>query len=384
MASDKSANKKDLQDKLDKCRKRCEELREQMKSILKLDGVQGVDEKEVYLLKDATGSSSSNPINYQPTKRGDFLGHFGKIYALHWGHESKYIVTASQDGKLIIWDAFTRNKKLALTLPSAWVMTCAFSPDNTMIASGGLDNIVTIHKVSEGTRNNTANDNNSKTNDFNSKTVYRELEQHDGYVSCARFIDNNQVISSSGDGSILLWDVESKTSTKSFMEHTGDVMFVSLNKDNNSLFCSGSVDATVKVWDIRTSEKYIGNFPYHTADVNTVCWFADMQSVLSGSDDGSVALLDMRSFRRLNRYFYSENQSLHSADPSGVTSVDCSHTGKFFFSAYDNGSVYLWDTLHASWANDLKHENRVSAVAVSPNGYALATACWDFNMRLFA
>jgi len=376
------SNKRVLQDNLDKCRKRCEELREQIKSILKLDGAL-TEEKEIYLLKDTAGQSSSNPpVDYQPTKRGDFMGHFGKIYALHWGHESKYIVTASQDGKLIIWDAYTRNKKLALTLPSAWVMTCAFSPDNTMIASGGLDNIVTIHKVSEGTSRN--DETGQKINDFNSKTVYRELEQHDGYVSCARFIDNNQVISSSGDGSILLWDVESKTSTKSFMEHTGDVMFVALNKDNNSLFCSGSVDATVKVWDIRTSEKYIGNFPYHTADVNTVCWFADMQSVLSGSDDGSVALLDMRSFRRLNRYFSSDNQSLHSADPSGVTSVDCSSTGKFFFSAYDNGSVYLWDTLHGTSIHDLKHENRVSAVAVSPNGYALATACWDFNMRLFA
>jgi len=56
----------------------------------------------------------------------------------------------------------------------------------------------------------------------------------------------------------------------------------------------------------------------------------------------------------------------------------------FFFSAYDNGSVFLWDTVNANWTNDLKHDNRVSAVAVSPNGYALATACWDFNMRLFA
>jgi guanine nucleotide-binding protein G(I)/G(S)/G(T) subunit beta-1 len=315
------------------------------------------------------------------------MGHFGKIYALHWGYESKYIVTASQDGKLIIWDAFTANKKLALTLPSAWVMTCAFSTDNSMIASGGLDNIVTIHKVSEGTGARAASDrlpDGQRANEFTSKTVYRELEQHDGYVSCARFVDNNVVISSSGDGSILLWDVESKQSTLSFMEHTGDVMFVSLNKENKSLFCSGSVDATVKIWDVRASEKYVGNFAYHMADVNTVQWFADMQAVLSGSDDGSVRLFDMRSFRQLSEYLNTENQSLHSADPSGVTCVDCSHTGRFFFSSFDNGNVYLWDTLQGSWGFNLPHENRVSAVAVSPNGYGVATACWDFNMRLFA
>jgi guanine nucleotide-binding protein G(I)/G(S)/G(T) subunit beta-1 len=382
------ASKRETQQRLEQCRKTCDELRDRIGKLL--------EQTDAKILRQMVSSNGSpEPVKYQPIQRRVYMGHFGKIYALHWGHESKYIVTASQDGKLIIWDAFTANKKLALTLPSAWVMTCAFSPDNSMIASGGLDNIVTIHKVSEGTNksNNTNNNNNNndksnqggaQSNDFTSKTVYRELEQHDGYVSCARFVDNNTVISSSGDGSILLWDVESKTSTKSFMEHTGDVMFVSLNKENSSLFCSGSVDATVKIWDIRTSEKYVGNFAYHQADVNTVNWYADMKAVLSGSDDGSVRLLDMRSFRQLNEYINVDNQSLHSADPSGVTSVDCSLTGRFFFSSFDNGSVYLWDTLHGTWAHDLKHENRVSAVAVSPNGYGLATACWDFNMRLFA
>jgi guanine nucleotide-binding protein G(I)/G(S)/G(T) subunit beta-1 len=378
------SSKKEQQQKIEQCRKTCDELRDRIGKLL--------EQTDAKILRQMVSNGSPEPVKYQPEQRRMYMGHFGKIYALHWGHESKYIVTASQDGKLIIWDAFTTNKKLALTLPSAWVMTCAFSPDNSMIASGGLDNIVTIHKVSEGKSSSAAtpapsnnNDaNGAPSNEFTSKTVYRELEQHDGYVSCARFIDNNTVISSSGDGSILLWDVESKTSTKSFMEHTGDVMFVSLNKENSSLFCSGSVDATVKIWDIRTSEKYVGNFAYHQADVNTVNWFADMKAVLSGSDDGSVRLLDMRSFRQLNEYINVDNQSLHSADPSGVTSVDCSLTGRFFFSSFDNGSVYLWDTLHGSWAHDLKHENRVSAVAVSPNGCGLATACWDFNMRLFA
>ena len=68
-------------------------------------------------------------------------GHFGKIYSLHWSSDSKDIVSASQDGKLLVWNAETSNKKVAIPLRSAWVMTCAFSPNGTLVASGGLDNL---------------------------------------------------------------------------------------------------------------------------------------------------------------------------------------------------------------------------------------------------
>ena len=40
-------------------------------------------------------------------------------------------------------DAFTTNKEHALTLPTTWVMGCAYSPSGTAVACGGLDNKVT-------------------------------------------------------------------------------------------------------------------------------------------------------------------------------------------------------------------------------------------------
>jgi WD40 repeat protein len=37
-------------------------------------------------------------------------GHFGKVYSMHWASDSVQLVSASQDGKLIVWNAFTTNK----------------------------------------------------------------------------------------------------------------------------------------------------------------------------------------------------------------------------------------------------------------------------------
>jgi len=75
---------------------------------------------------------------------------------------------------------------------------------------------------------------------------------------------------------------------------------------------------------------------------------------------------------------------LHCEDPAGVTSVDVSKSGHYIFAAYDNGHVYMWSTLQGEYICDLPHDSRVSSLGVSEDGYALATGCWDFNLRVFA
>jgi guanine nucleotide-binding protein G(I)/G(S)/G(T) subunit beta-1 len=85
----------------------------------------------------------------QPKMRRTLRGHFGKVYAMHWaGQGSPQLVSASQDGKLIIWNAHTTNKVQAIPLRSSWVMTCAFEQTtNTLVACGGLDNLCSVYKI---------------------------------------------------------------------------------------------------------------------------------------------------------------------------------------------------------------------------------------------
>lgn len=57
-------------------------------------------------------SSSGTPKALGPIPRARRIlkGHFGKVYAMHWAGDSTQLVSASQDGKLIIWNAMTTNK----------------------------------------------------------------------------------------------------------------------------------------------------------------------------------------------------------------------------------------------------------------------------------
>ena len=98
--------------------------------------------------------------------RRTLKGHLAKIYAMHWAQDKRHLVSASQDGKLIVWDAYTTNKVAAIPLRSSWVMTCAYAPSgyagndcgradpvSNFVACGGLDNICSVYnlRTKEGT-----------------------------------------------------------------------------------------------------------------------------------------------------------------------------------------------------------------------------------------
>jgi len=245
-------------------------------------------------------------------------------------------------------------------------MTCAYSPDGTMVASGGLDNIVSIYKLPTDKRG------------MSGEKPLTELAQHEGYLSCCRFLDDHNILSASGDSTCILWDLDRKAPKSVFTEHTQDVMCVSNNLGDPNLFVSGSCDAKSKVWDIRQGKKAVMTFGGHDSDINSVCFLPDGTAFASGSDDSSCGLFDLRSACQINRY--GSNKIL-----SGATCVTFSRTGRLLFASYDESSVHTWDTLTGAQVGQLDgHEERVAAVHVSPDGQALATASWDTTMKIWA
>jgi len=317
-------------------------------------------------LAEISDKQSVGKIRCEIQQRRILKGHFGKIYAIHWATDSRHLVSASQDGKLIIWNAFTTNKEHAIALRSSWVMTCAYSPDGTMVASGGLDNIVSIYKLPGDKRG------------MSSEKPIAELSQHEGYLACCRFLDDNNILSASGDGTCIMWDLTKRSPKAVFTAHESDVMSISLNPADPNLFVSGSCDATAKLWDMRDHKKAALNFTGHESDINCVAFLPDGTGFATGSDDSSCRLFDLRSANQINHF--ASNKIL-----SGSTSVSFSKTGRLLFSSYDESGVHVWDTLRGEKLTQLDgHEERVACVQVSPDGQALATASWDTTMKMWA
>jgi len=295
-------------------------------------------------------------------------GHFAKIYAMHWcqskdDNANKNLVSASQDGKLIVWNAQSTNKVHAIPLRSSWVMTCAFSQSGTRVACGGLDNICSIYNL--------------QTKEQPIK-VARELAQHTGYLSCCRFMDGgNKILTSSGDMTCIKWDVETGQMEEQYSDHNGDVMSISCSPQGEKIFVSGACDAQAKLWDV-SNPVVCRTFTGHESDINAVAFFPDGNAFCTGSDDASCRLFDLRAGTEMQAY-------THDKILCGITSVDHSSTGRYIFAGYDDFNCYVWDTLTGKQVGCLAgHDNRVSCLGVCSDGQALCTGSWDSFLKLWA
>jgi guanine nucleotide-binding protein G(I)/G(S)/G(T) subunit beta-1 len=344
---------------IESCKKEISELKD------KIEKHRGDSEGDQPLAETASKKGVVK-VGVSLKQRRILKGHFGKIYAMHWAADSRHLVSASQDGKLIIWNGFTTNKVHAVPLRSSWVMTCAYSPSGNLVACGGLDNLCSVYKLPQGGK------------DTGAQKTYAELAQHEGYLSCCRFIRDDEVITSSGDSTCILWDVETKTPKAIFNDHTGDVMSVSVF-DSKDMFVSGSCDATAKLWDHRQNGKNcIKTFPGHESDINSVSFFPDGNAFGTGSDDSSCRLFDIRAYMQINKY--ANDKIL-----CGITSVAFSKTGKMLFAGYDDYNCYVWDTQLGQLVDQLiGHDNRVSCLGVSEDGKALCTGSWDTLLKIWA
>ncbi|RMC07595.1 hypothetical protein DUI87_17071 [Hirundo rustica rustica] len=296
----------------------------------------------------------------QMRTRRTLRGHLAKIYALHWSTDSKLMVSASQDGKLIVWDTYTTNKVHAIPLRSSWVMTCAYAPSGNFVACGGLDNMCSIYNL--------------KSREGNVK-VSRELSAHTGYLSCCRFLDDNNIVTSSGDTTCALWDIETGQQKTVFVGHTGDCMSLAVSPDFK-LFISGACDATAKLWDVREGscrQTFLG----HESDINAISFFPNGEAICTGSDDATCRLFDLRADQELIVYS-------HETIICGITSIALSRSGRLLFAGYDDFNCNIWDSLKAERVGILSgHDNRVSCLGVTADGMAVATGSWDSFLKIW-
>jgi len=348
----------DIAERIAAAKKQVEKLKKDVASARekKLEGYAGIK---------SIAAGKAPALLPTPKMRKLLKGHFGKVYAMHWAGNGKDLVSASQDGKLIVWDAIQNVKIQAIPLRSSWVMTCAFEQTKgNFVACGGLDNLCSIYQL----------------NQPQVMRSYRELAAHDGYLSCCRFINESQIITSSGDSTCMLWDVELGQSKLTFSDHEGDVMSVAiLPSVDPNMFVSGSCDSFAKIWDIRTG-KCTMTFRGHESDINSVTLFPDGKAFGTGSDDSTCRVFDTRSCGEVCEF---KNDMVLC----GITSVSFSRSGRILFAGYDDYNCLGWDVLGSTDKQAYQiqgHDNRVSCLGVSTDGAALCTGSWDTHLKVWA
>ena len=316
-------------------------------------------------------NSTSNDIRHGTKACRTLKGHFGKVYALQWSNDSQNIISASQGGQLILWNAYTTNKLNAIALKTSWVMSCAIEQQvGDLVACGGLDNMCSIYRIGSA--------GNEQAQDSQSVLV-SELMAHDGYISCCRFLGEKNLLSSSGDSSVINWDLERGEIINTFFDHLGDVMHISLSPIDPNKFVTASIDRTAKIWDVR-SGKCTQTLFGHDGDINSVSFFPDGNAFGTGSEDSSCILFDLRSHGEVKRF--------GGGSFPAVSGVDFSKSGRLLFAGTVDNKAYAYDVLGSTSPTITfeagGHEKRITCLQVSPLGDGLCTGSWDSTLKIWA
>jgi WD40 repeat protein len=100
--------------------------------------------------------------------------------------------------------------------------------------------------------------------------------------------DGKQVLTSSTDRTLRLWDAYTGKQLRVFVGHTDLIYGAALSADGSRVL-SGSVDKTVRLWDAATG-KELRRYKGHGTPVTTVAYFPDGRRIAATSWDGTTRI----------------------------------------------------------------------------------------------
>ena len=211
----------------------------------------------------------------------------------------------------------------------------------------------------------------------------RLLKYHTDTITSIAFNSNNkQLISSSFDNKVMVWDLTSlKTLPSIGTGHTSLINDISI-APNGFLFASASSDHTVRLWsntyDYSSEKRRIQSqvLKFHSAPVKSVDFSCDSRLVCSCSDDKTVKIIGVAD-KRL--------KATLTGHKNWVKTCRFSKDAKLIASGSDDKTLRLWDVQMKKQVYNFENEHKgsVNCVRFHPDNSCIATACFDSKIRLF-
>lgn len=251
--------------------------------------------------------------------------------------------------------------KSVLTQTPGDILSAAFSPDGTLLATG-IDNEICLWRIAD----------------------HKQLitcEGHSGGVQAIAFSpDGTLLASGSHDHTIRLWDVRAGQCLKTLRGHTHRVLSIAFSPDG-TLLASGSHDHTIRLWDVAhpldIHDRFWGRclrvLEGHCNRVLAVKFSPTGQTLFSGGQDETVRQWDVTTGKCVQVIKTSVNW---------IFAFDLSSDGNCLATGSDGKGVRLWQ-LQTGDCRTLAYTSHVWSLSFNPTGTLLATASEDRTIKLW-
>jgi Tfp pilus assembly protein PilF len=152
-------------------------------------------------------------------------GHTGRVGGVTWSPDGS-LVASGGDASVLVQDVKTGATRLTLAT-GAQATSVDISPDGKRIAAGSVDGAVHIWSLDGGTLLTTL--------------------AGGGRVLSVRFSPDNRLIAAAAGSNVLIWDTQTGAAKQTLTGHHGDVDAVAWAPDGRILASAGD-DHTVRVW----------------------------------------------------------------------------------------------------------------------------------------
>ena len=197
-----------------------------------------------------------------------------------------------------------------------------------------------------------------------------ELEKsgHSGEIYSVAFSpDGKQIISSSRDGTIKLWDAATGRIIQTFRAHSSSLFIPAVSPDGRQII-SGDLWGLIKLWDVATGNE-IRTFRGHSRAVYSVAFSPDGRTIISGSEDNTIKIWETATGSTI--------RTLTEHTRSVSYKVAFSPNGRQFISGDDSGTIRLWETATGNLIRTYGgHTNyMIRYLAFSPDGRQIFSGC---------
>ena len=258
----------------------------------------------------------------------------------------------------------------------------SFSPDGTMLASGGKNSMLRIWKLPEQSCLASVNIEKERPEETMSilfgkvfsRYVTGSVQTHQDTVSGVSFSpDGKMVAAGVSNGMIKLWDVAEKKITHTFSDSQAAINAVTFNPRGHHL-AAGGWGKDIILWDTRT-KKLITRLKGHSQPVSFITFSPDGSLLASASYDGTIMLWDIDRMRGV---------SILKGHVEGVRTAAFSPDGRLLATGSMDSNIMLWDVRKKCHLFTLKgHQGIVVSVVFSPDGRFMASGGFDHTVKIW-